>query len=98
MRIPLRGDVHSCPTLLRLGHRRAGGHLVKFRLSFLPTVALALAALGATASPAAASAPHSFVSPSLMATAQSSPNTRLRVIVQGSSTAAAELAVVTAGG
>ncbi len=55
---------------------------MKFRLTVVLTAALALAGLSATASPAAGRSAHSFVSPSLMAQANASPNSRVRVIVQ----------------
>src|SRR6478735_7713071 len=58
----------------------------------LGTAAL-LAAVGASASRADASKPHSFVSPSLLAKAHDTPNARVRVIVQGGSVAAAAVAV-----
>ena len=71
---------------------------MKFRLTFALTVALALAGLSATASPAAGRSAHSFVSPTLMAQAKASPNARVRVIVQSSSVTSAEVAVVSTGG
>ena len=71
---------------------------MKFRLTIVLTAALALAGLSATASPAASGPPRSFVSPSLLAKAHDSPNARVRVIVQGSSVAAAASAVASAGG
>jgi serine protease AprX len=60
--------------------------------------ALALAALAAGVAPAAG-ASKSYVSPSLLATANSDPNAKLRVIVQSSAgTTGAETAVISTGG
>src|SRR4051812_7069725 len=63
------------------------------RIALVLGTAALLAAAGAGFSRADGSKPHSFVSPSLLAKAHDTPNARVRVIVQGGSVAAAELAV-----
>lgn len=57
-----------------------------------------LAGLVAGVAPAASTSKPSFVAPSLLATAQASPNAKVRVIVQAVSVAAAEAAVAATGG
>jgi serine protease AprX len=78
----------------------AGGWLSRWaRLLFTTVLALGLAGLAASVAPAARANSKSYVSPSLLATAEQSPNTKIRVIVQSTAgTTGAEAAVRATGG